>query len=978
MRAAALAAAAVLLALAAVPARALDPKKAITQYGHASWQSDEGLPKSAVLSILQTRDGYLWVGTMGGLARFDGVRFEVFDKKIFPAFHDYAIMDMVQDRNGTLWAASMGGGLIRYRDGAFRTFTTKDGLPDDRLSTLYLARDGALWVGTKAGGAARFDGRTFALYGPARGLPKSVVKGISEDGDGVLWVGLEGGGLYRMKDERFVPFTGIDGLPGPFVASIYRDRRGDLWVGTYGGGLVRLHHGRAKNYSPKDGLTSSFVLAALEDRDGNLWLGTYGGGLDRLSDGAVTAYAARDGLNNDIVMSLCEDSEGDLWVGTLGGLERFGDSQATVYTVREGLADDLAWSVLEDRKGDLWIGTNRGLDRFKDGVFKRFGRKDGLPDDLVWSLAAGRDDTLWVGTRGGLSRFRNGRFVTYTTKQGLSNDHVLAIEEGRDGSVWVGTDGGGLDRLKDGRFTTYSTRDGLSGETVLALHEDRTGALWIGTRDRACIFKNGRFTKLPFEAVCFHEDPDGVVWAGTYGTGIVRWKDGRMATCDTSRGLADDRIYQIVADGSGNFWMGSDRGVLKVKKSELDACMDGRITSIRCRVFGRDEGLRSSQCSGGCQPAGCFTREGLVWFPTMKGVVSIDPEQARPNSRPPPVRIEGLSVDGKAVDVRSAVVIPPGERTLSIRYTALSFVSPNRVRFLCKLEGVDEGWTPVDNQRLAVYRNLSPGRYVFRVKGCNNDGVWNEKGASLAFTLEPFFYQTRWFYVLCALLFLTTGPLLFFARLRRLKARERKLVILVEKRTAQLAEANDRLQEQSHALADANERLQGLSYLDGLTGIANRRRFDEVLDAEWRRARRAGLPLSLLMIDIDHFKAYNDTYGHHAGDDCLRRVAHALSAALVRAGDFLGRYGGEEFVAILPGAEADQALRTAEDLRTRVVGLGIEHASSSAGSTVSISVGAACVRPGEGESAASLQAAADKALYRAKREGRNRVRIAGE
>ncbi len=977
-RAVALAAAAAILVLAAVPAVALDPKKAITQYGHASWQSDSGLPKNGVFSIIQSDDGYLWAATMGGLARFDGARFKAFDKKTVPSMGNFSVTALVQDRRGDIWAASLGGGLLRYREGAFRVFTKRDGLPDDRLSALYLDGHGALWIGTKGGGAVRFADGRFKIYGPDSGLPKGTVKGIVEDGNGVLWVGVEGGGLCRLDGDRFVPLTAKDGLSSLFVASLYRDRRGDLWVGTYGGRLMRVRGGRIRTFTPRDGLTSDFVLCTLEDRDGNLWIGTYGGGLDRLRDGEISAYTARDGLNNDIVTSLAEDSEGDLWVGTLGGLERFSDSQATVYTVREGLADDLAWSTLQDREGALWIATNRGLDRFSDGVFRRYGRADGLPDDLVWSLAEDGDGGLWVGTRGGLSRMKDGRFTTYTTRDGLSNDHVLAIEPGRGGGVWIGTDGGGLNRLKDGRVTVYSTRDGLTNDTVLALHEDPSGTLWVGTRDKACVLRNGRFTRLPFEALCFYRDPHGVLWAGTYGNGIVRWKDGRVAACGTKQGLGDDRIYRIVADGRGNFWLGSDRGVLTVSRDELDACMDGRTTGVHCRIFGRDEGLRSSQCSGGCQPAGCVTKNGQVWFPSMRGVVRIDPANARPNDRPPPVLVEEVTVDGKPIDPKAPADIPPGARTVVIRYTALSFVSPERVRFLCKLEGADERWTPADNQRLAVYRNLPPGRYVFRVKACNNDGVWNEEGASFAFNLRPFFYQTRWFYLLCALLLLTAGPLVFLARVRRLKVRERKLVVMVEKRTAQLAEANARLKAQSIQLEDANERLRGLSYLDGLTGIANRRRFDEVLDAEWRRAYRADLPISLLMIDIDHFKAFNDTYGHHAGDECLRNVAGALSQALSRAGDFLARYGGEEFVAILSGSDLEQAARTAEDLRARVESRAIEHSTSSAGAVVTISVGVACRHPREGGAAPELQASADKALYTAKRDGRNRVRIAGE
>lgn len=953
-----------LFLLSVSPALALDPEKAVTQYGHDLWTVDQGLPQNSVQAVLQTKDGYIWLGTQEGLVRFDGVGFTVFDRQNAPLMKDAGVLALCEDRDGSLWIGTRSGGLLRLKANVFEAFDTSRGLPDDRIRSIYQDREGRVWVGTEAG-VARLEGTRFVLPAELESH-RFVVLAIAE-AEGALWLGTDGNGLVRLSADGLKVFTRQQGLsdnsvlalhtdregslwigtrhgldlyrgglrPGPgraatlaTVAAIQEDRDGSLWVGTRGSGLVRFSHGRWSRFSEKEGLSSNVVLAVYEDREGSLWVGTEGAGLNRLKDVKFTNYGKPEGVANEMIVTIYEDRRGDLWMGSYGGgLFRLRGDKVQAFTRRQGLSSDLVTTLEEDRQGNLWVGTDGGgLNRLREGTVHQIRRRDGLPSDRITAIHEDREGGLWVGTYGGgVARLRAGRFEILGPGQGLGSDLVLNITEDRDGRIWIGTDGAGIAVLEGGRFRRYTTKQGLAHDSVYRILED----------------------------------DDGVFWIGTYG-GLSRLTDGQIVSVRRSDGLLDDRIYQILPDDRGWFWMSSNRGVFRVDKKMLNEFLDGRRKGVQSVVYGTADGMRSAECNGNTQPAGWRARDGSLWFPTTRGAVRIDPQRILTNKLPPPVVIEEVRVDKSRLALAEEVVVPPGRGEIEIHYTGLSFVAPGRVRFMYQLEGFDTEWVDARSRRVAYYTNIRPGSYVFRVTAANNDGVWDETGASLALRLRPRFYQAPWFYPLCGLAVVLLGAAAYRVRVRQLAAREAELAHLVAERT--------------HALSQANDMLARLSYLDPLTGIANRRNFDECLELEWRRTRREGLPLSLVMVDIDKFKEYNDLYGHQRGDECLRRVAEALRAALNRPGDLCARYGGEEFAIILPGTDGSGAVLVAQALRASVVALGLENTGSTVARVLTISAGVATIQAGEPTPPPqALLAAADAALYEAKRAGRNRV-----
>ncbi|MGA3093479.1 MAG: two-component regulator propeller domain-containing protein [Terriglobales bacterium] len=960
----------------------LDPTQAISRYLHQVWQDGQGLPQNNVLAITQTRDGYLWLGTEEGLARFDGVRFTVYDSGNTPELNNN-ISSLLADREGNLWIGTLGR-LVRLRRGVFTDCQMPEELSGKVVSSLYEDSQGGLWIGTDGGGVGRMRDGRFTHYTTKDGLASNAVFAIGEDLEGSVWIGTHGG-LNRWRRGQFTIYSTRNGLPNDDVRALWADRRGDLWVGTQGG-LARLRNGIFSTFNRKTGLSTDTIQSLYEDRERTLWIGTVDGGLVRLRNGKFTSYTMRDGLSANAVMAIFGDLEGNLWVGTGTGLNSFSQSAVTSYTTKDGLPSDVILATYEDSYGNLWIGTaDHGLSRFRNGKFTSYDKEQGLSSDTVFSLSEDREHNLWIGTRKGLNRFKDGKFTTYTTKNGLAGDTVVAILVDRKGTLWVGGRGG-LSRFEGGKFTVFGIREGLSSLLVTSILEDRTGALWIGTDVGLHRFKDGRFDCFTTKnsglsndyVLSLYEDPQGVLWIGTDGGGLNRYKGGNFARYTAGMGFFDDRVMQILDGDDGNLWMSSNRGIFCVNKQQLNDFAEGKARSIRSVVLGAEDGMKSKECNGGFQPAGWKTREGKLLFPTMKGLAIVDPRHLNTGSFIPPVVIESATVDNKTVPIDVEAIRPPSRGDLEFQYTAPSFVSPQKTRFQYRLEGYDREWVESAGRRIAHYTNIPPGAYRFRVRTCNGEGLPNGEGVAFKLVLKPHFYQTYWFYALCGLTGLAVVITLVQVRLKHLQLRQQELTILVEQRTAELRgeilvrqRTEDELKRARDEAIRARDELHFQANHDALTGIWNRRAILDLLNGEIERASRSQTTTGLLMLDVDHFKRINDTYGHPSGDVVLSEIARRIGQVL-RSYDFVGRYGGEEFMVVLPGCDQSEAWQCAERVRLAIAEQPVSALATEI--VVTISIGAAISLPAT-RSAMEILTAADTALYQAKSQGRNRTAV---
>lgn len=753
---------------AAQHASALDPDKAVSQYAHNVWTSDDGLPSNRVRAIAQTADGYLWLGTQDGFARFDGVRFTVYDRAALPELGADFVTALSPGDDGALWVGTSGGGLGHLQRDRLATLGRGSGLASDRVLAVHPGRGGVLWVGTYDGLNRIAPDGSIATFTTADGLASNIVTDLAQDAGGALWIATVAG-LSRFNNGTFKVFTREDGLPSDDLRSLHIARDGTLWVGTADAGVARRHPRMVGNRSDPllfeavelPGHAGSPVRAIMQDRDGNVWIASDGDGLFRSNADGVSRYSAAQGLSDDAVIALHEDREGNLWVGTGSGLDRLRDGSFTTYAEEEGLSSDFVVNVYQDRAGALWIGTNDGLNRLDQGHITVYTTENGLADNRIRSLGEDRDGNLWVGAvAGGLSRFRDGRVrEVLTTADGLPHDVIMSILEDRHGGLWVGSAGGGLARYEDGEFTVYTSEDGLAGDFVFALLEDASGMLWIGTDKGLSRLRDGRIVEPPNDDLLagtsiesLHEGSDGIVWIGTRSHGMFRMEDDKSSRLTIQDGLFSDTVHSVLEDERGDLWLSSNKGISRIKRSELDAIAFGRGGRLHPRAFGRSDGMKSSEANGGPQPAGWRTRDGRLWFATMGGVTVVDPEKLIGNRLPPTVIIESIAADERQLPLDASIRLRPGTRRLDIGYTATSLAAPERVRFRYRMEGFDDTWIDAGTARSAQYTNLPPGDYRFRVIAANDSGVWNEHGAALAFELLPWFYQTTWFYLLCAVL----------------------------------------------------------------------------------------------------------------------------------------------------------------------------------------------------------------------------------
>lgn len=717
---------------------------------------ENGLPQNTVQALAQTADGFLWLGTEVGLVRFDGTGFTVLDEHSSPALPSGDIQCLLAAKDGSLWVGTSEG-VTHMHEGSVSTFTTVDGLPSNDIEALTQNDQGVITARTFSGTAEIRGDKTLAIQvvndqgsAPAvvpdaqfRASVNSTLRVEANRSTVALVSSAPAKAEIRWSVGRE--------LPGSRIQAVVADRQGALWIGT-NGGLVRYAAGKLEKLPVTDPLASASVLAIFEDHEGNVWVGTESNGLQILRDQRFTILTTRDGLASDNITSVVQDGAGMLWVGTAGNgvtaLKPGTTIPAKTYSVRNGLLSDVILSLAAAPNGELWVGTADGLSRIRWGTVTSFTSADGLPDEFIRSLHADPDGSLWIGTRRGLTHWTApgnlyAPMQTYTTANGLGSDTVGAMERDTAGDLWIATFAG-LSRLRADKFTNFTTANGLSSNVITAILPRAKGAMLIGTQDRGWN-----------------------VWNGSKFTPI------------TEHGLGRTTIHAILDDGRDHLWFATATGIARCDCSGMMGPMQGTDCS-HWMEFGAADGLRSRETAVNSHPSAWRAQNGHLWFATPKGLVEVDPAHFPVNMVPPPVAIERFAVDD-AEQVLNApnLKIPAGHNHFQIEYAGLSFVAPQKVRYRYKLDGFDRDWTDAGGRRTAYYTNIPPGHYTFRVQAANNDGVWNELGASLPFELRPHFYQTVWFYVLLALAII--GLVLLAFKLRLLRAEREFRAVLGER-----------------------------------------------------------------------------------------------------------------------------------------------------------------------------------------------------
>ncbi len=936
------------------------------------------LPHNRVSALFEDDQGRIWAGTQDGLARYNPERndFTVYAPPSGPPNHRI-IKTIIADGRHGMWLGSWGG--LQHFDPATGAFTVyshdpqrADSLASNDLNALALDPVGGVWAATWPGG---LDYLAPGAHGfvhhqadpaPAPEARRNIVRALQFDPAGALWIGTEAGVLRWDGRSPWAART-VVAAPASRVTSFYLDRQRTLWATTLSAGLLRWNGagGRFEQFShaPDDpySLPSDNLKAVMQDRGGMLWIASYTDGISlaNLASAGLARYvplpqAGQAQTASNAMLAMARAPDGRLWLGSDTGLSLYDPASNRLlrsYRAQPGkrgaLSQDIVYSLYQDEagRGPLWLGTADGLNRLErpDGPFQviRFGNP---ASDYINAIAPGAGGVLWLATGNSLIRYEPAsdarRVYRHDPQDSASRsvDGTSAVLEDRDGRVWAGSEwnGGGLDVLDpaSGRFRHYLHRDGdphsLSDDNVSSLHQDGRGRVWVGTG-------RGLHLALP--------QADGSLRFRYYGAA-----------------LQGEKVLAIRDDAKGGIWCSTLTGLYRLDPATGQA-------SHYTATDGLTEGFIINSAVAGA--------DGDLYFGSVHGLTAVTPDAVRSTSVAPQVAISDITVfnhsiyDGKlgaGVSVTGPLTAPTAltlssqASVFSLEFAALHYADPAANRYAYQLQGFDRDWVETDAaHRSATYTNLYPGTYVFRVKAANHHGVWSAEPATLLVTIEPPLWQTWWFRLLAGVLAMAALLGAHRWRVVRLTRHQRLLEQLVTARTAELEESN--------------RKLAALSTTDGLTGVRNRRGFDAALEAEWRRAARTGQSLALSMLDVDHFKKYNDRYGHLAGDACLQQVATLITAHGRRTSDLVARYGGEEFALLAAATDATDAFGIAEAICAALARLQLPHDGSPFG-LVTISVGVAVMVPTEGSTPDMLVRMADRALYRAKEKGRNMALLA--
>ncbi|GAB6283003.1 MAG: hypothetical protein STSR0008_17570 [Ignavibacterium sp.] len=797
-----------------------------------NWNTENGLPQNSINAMVQTKDGYIWIATFGGLTRFDGENFRVFTKSNTPQMKSDRILSLYVDKKNTLWIGAENNGLMKMIDGKFISLNDFGLFYSESIYNITEDNEDAIWFRTINGFIYKYKDGKFIHYGKSNGLNQDFSYGLFKDNDGFINV---------YSKDKFLKYINGKFVPSEFKTPVlnnnfayYLDNNDTLWLAERDGNFYKIYKNNIQTVYRKNKKFSLFddLTGLIVDQDGAFVFGS-GKGISFFKDGKFSLSKTIPEIDNFQIASLIQDKEGNYWIGSYknglyklkkklfdfyfdnlkpdennitsifqrnDGVILFGTHCFGIKKIRNNKIEDIKLelentcvsSFLEDSKGNLWVGTwGGGLYLFQNNKLKHvYTKKTNFPSDVVLSIFEDKNHTIWLGTfdEGIIQLRTDGKLIQSTTKNGLSNNNVQAIFQDKDNSIWIGTSNGLNKILNGGKITRYDTINGVSNISFRAIYQDK----------------------------------EGVLWFGTYGLGLFRLQNNKFTRFTKENGLIDDVVSQLVEDDFGYFWYGSNKGIFRLNKKELNDFVSGKIKEISSVSFGIEDGLLTLETNGGFQPSIYKTKDGRILFPTIKGIVAINPTNISTKQSGSPILIEEITSNNSLLikNVHSNFKLKPDENNILIRYTSFNFSSPHRLTFRYKLEGLDKDWIDVGNLRVAFYPHIPPGNYTFKVKAKNQYGVWSEKPAEISFTVLPFFWETWWFRLILVLIFLSLGPIIYYRRVSSLQKEKFHQEEITKRMIERQESERKRIASELHdslgqlLLVIKNRALMGLNYLN--------------------------------------------------------------------------------------------------------------------------------------------------------------------
>ncbi|MGH8104793.1 MAG: diguanylate cyclase [Arenimonas sp.] len=941
------------------------------------WDSSNGLPHNTAQSIAQTPNGYIWVATWEGLARFNGREWKVFDREAIPGLSDNGIRALLVTKDGRLWVGSARDGLFSYFNGQWTAIPYENEPGQSQITALFEDKDGRIWIAAASKTIMSLEPDGSLKRYPLQ-LPDATNSALAfeQDPDGNIWLATRVG-LAKLNKDHF-ELMPVFSVLIKSVTALAKDLDGKL-LSVTDQGLFKQDGERFLPVPGAEDLGSRHqVESILVESSDRIMFGTQSEGLYCLCNGKIEHFDTKNGLVNNRIATLFLDQEKSLWIGTNLGVTRIRTGQITRYARHNGLSDDYVRAVLKDVDGSTWVGTSDGLNHIKNDEITQWNRSQGLASDSIYSLMLRKPDELWIGTAdAGISILHAGKFRSIGRDKGLPSNQVRGLVADGD-RVWAGMGaraGGGVALIENERVTKLFGND----LAVRALFLDSKKRLWIGSTSGIFYIEKNQLkawknpgVNLQY-AFAFHEDERGVLWVAA-DDGLYRLENEQVTSIGISRGIPNVPILGVIGQGD-DIWICTNKGVVRLNRKQLDGIALGTEKELSVSGIDQSQGpLSRLQCNGGGSPVMLLDAK-FLWFSTSSGLALMDLKKRQQINTKPRTLIESIAIDGIPVSDASQPIFGPGVRRIDFSFAAPTFIAPEQVQYRVRLDGFDDVWQPASTLNHVSYTNLVPAKYILNLEADDGFGRWSGNVTQYRFEVRPYVWQRTGFWLVLITLF-TLGLLAAYRyAVNSARSRERILEKVVSERTAEIQNYANNLEdisrEREDLLAVLQKQTDGLAKLaseDALTGLANRRSLDVSYKELFEQTRSEGRPISVAVADIDFFKSINDTLGHHAGDDVIRRIALKLKL-VTRGRDLVARVGGDEFVLIFPGMSAHAAAEICERLCRDVASLDFGVAYNNL--KVSMSIGVS-----DCPSAVSLErliADADRALYEAKNSGRNRV-----